>query len=488
MRTKTARPKPFIRAPISQYEPARSPCFETADSTILRIPAEFLIQGPLSRDPQPQAARLSSQFINLNRGILGNFGITIDLVYDGNSVALAVKTSTRVGAIPLLSPTTGKPDYGLVIRPRFDWPGIGLMLVQMGWRVIPAPLSLPLLPRSERKIPAWVLSTIVLFRIEAMLKQLERRFEFSEADLLAPRGSVNWSSYISSRITSANFLSVPCRFPDLRDDRGLKSAIHFALRKQLVSLESQQTGGIIVLQLMNLCRSLLDRVRDAIPRQPSPAMVEQWYRSPLKTEVFRNGLQAVEWTIENRGLAGLADLQGLPWIMSMEEFFEAWIETVIAQLAKRTGGILRVGRKRETVAPLIWQPPYLGSQKSLLPDLILEREEETIIVDAKYKSHWEEFTHDGWGNLEAELRERHRDDLLQILAYSTLFSSKRIVSCLVYPCSNQTWESLKSRGRLWHQASLPAGKRRIDLILTAVPMGSEIEETIRVLATALKAG
>ena len=31
-------------------------------------------------------------------------------------------------------------------------------------------------------------------------------------------------------------------------------------------------------------------------------------------------------------MAGLSDLEGLPWTMPMEQFFEAWIETVLRML------------------------------------------------------------------------------------------------------------------------------------------------------------
>jgi hypothetical protein len=91
-----------------------------------------------------------------------------------------------------------------------------------------------MLPGSDRKIPAWVLSTIVLLRLRALLDRLERRFEFSEADCPAPRGSIRWSEYATERLPFARFLSVPCRFPDLRDDQELKAAIHFTLRRQLL--------------------------------------------------------------------------------------------------------------------------------------------------------------------------------------------------------------------------------------------------------------
>ncbi|MHB8986239.1 MAG: 5-methylcytosine restriction system specificity protein McrC, partial [Eubacteriales bacterium] len=184
-------------------------------------------------------------------------------------------------------------------------------------------------------------------------------------------------------------------------------------------------------------------------------------------------------------------LQGLPWVMPMEEFFEAWMETIAKVLTRRIGGVLHVGRKRETIAPLVWDPPYVGSQRYLMPDLILERlsspesEKETVIFDAKYKGHWEDLNYDRWGKLDEELRERHRADLLQVLAYSTLSEAKKITGCLVYPCKKRTWESLKKRGMLYHKASLNAGRRSVNLVLTAIPMDAELEEIVQMLAGAV---
>lgn len=491
MRTLSKRRKKFAAVPFLPFKSGESPCFEIVDSSAVRLPATFLLKGQAPRDPQSQAARLANNFIRQNQGILGNIGISPGLSYDGNKVDIVLKAGTRIGAIPLLSPTTGRPDYGIIIKPRFDWPGIGSMLNKMGWRVLPASLQLPLLPRSDRKIPPWVLSTTVLFRIKELLDCLERRFEFTEAELRAPRGSVRWSSYMTSCITAARFLDVPCRYPDLRDDREFKAAVHFTLRKQVASLESQRSAGAFVLYLINLCQSLLERVRCYQPKQPSPLTINSWYRGPFRTGVFRDGLQAMEWTIDDRGLAGLGDLQGLPWVMSMEEFFEAWVETIAAALTRRIGGTLHTGRKRETITPLVWDPPYSGTQKYLMPDLILNRlssqenERETVIFDAKYKGHWEDLNYEQWGKLDEELRERHRADLLQVLAYSSLSEAKKIVSCLVYPCKKETWEWLKKRGTPYHKASLNAGRRNVNLVLTAIPMEADIEEIVRTLANAV---
>lgn len=460
---------------------------EIEDSGQSRIKAaEFLLSSSAARDPEAQAAVLATQFVTQNRGILRNFGASADVAYNGRSVDIILKASTQVGALPLVSPLSGKPDYGLIIKPRFQWSGIGLMLGKMGWKISPSLVRLPLLPQSDRKIPPWVLSSAILARIAELLSSMERRFEFTEASCRAPIGTVLWSQYAMHKMPAARFLDIPCRFPDLKDDKALLAAINYTLRKQLVSLEGQRQTGGVVLQLIDLCQHLIAKGQGVVPRWPSKTVVESWYKGPFRAEAFKAGVQAMEWTVDERGLAGTGTLQGLPWIMSMEAFFEAWIETVVAQLSKRIGGTMRAARKRETIAPLNWYPPYSGSQRYLAPDIVLERENETIVFDAKYKSHWEDISWEKWGDINEEVREQHRIDLLQVLAYSTLSDAKKNTCCLVYPCRSNTIESLRRRGRTMHRAYVGIGSRQVKLLLLAVPMNSSFEDTLPTLVEELR--
>ena len=196
----------------------------------------------------------------------------------------------------------------------------------------------------------------------------------------------------------------------------------------------------------------------------------------MRTEVFRDGLQAVEWTVEERALAGLSDLEGVPWLMPMDEFFEAWVEMLFGRVSRLLGGHIRSGRKRETLVAMQWEPPSLGSQKFLLPDITVEFADTMVIIDAKYKRHWEEMQRGPWSAWEEEAREEHRRDLLQVLAYGNLTSATKVVVCLVYPCRKETWKSLVERGRDIHAATITAGARRIHLWLTAMPMGGDPTE------------
>ena len=412
--------------------------------------------------------------------------IRIDRDFDGNDLYLLIRAGSAVGAIPLISPTTARPDYGLVVQPRFPWAGIGPMLAEMGWRITPTPLRLPLLCRSERRVPVWVLSFMILARLRALLDSLDRRFEQTTEVRQAPRGTVNWVQYATRSLPHASFLSIPCTFSDLRDDRLLKGAVRFTVERQLRALETQKEHGAFVHRLIELGHTLLRRVQTVPPYIPSATMLGSWLQRPMRSEPFLNGLQAIEWTIDERGLAGLSDLEGIPWTMPMEKFFEAWIETIFGVVAQRTGGQMRVGRKRETVQAVNWNPPYLGSQKSLVPDIWVEWDSSTLIVDAKYKRHWEELQQHSWRDVEEELREQHRSDLLQVLAYANLARTSTVIACLAYPCSALSWNSLRERGRLIHRAELTMGARAVHLWLTAVPMAADVGRIAGPLADELK--
>ena len=503
----------YLRAqPIPRGEKKavqREVCLELQDQSVVEHSAVkfFGLEG--NRDPYPQAARLAEQFAQQNRALFSLMDVRVDGQYDGNDVVLRLTSGDRVGAIPLYSPTSAAPDYGLVVQPRFPWRGIGPMLADMGWRVAPTPLKLPLLHRSERRVPAWVLSSMILARLQALLESLTRRFETTTVLRTAPRGRVQWDRYAHEQLPCGQFLAVPCTYPDLRDDSILKGAIRYALEKQLRVLQTQVGHGAFVHRLIELCEYLLMKVRVVVPMLPPPSTFQQWLQRPMRTTHFLEGLQAIEWTADDRGLAGVSDLEGIPWAMPMNEFFEAFVETVLQGVARRLGGQLKVGRRRETSQPISWSPPFVGSQRSLVPDLWLEWQDTTLIVDAKYKRHWEELQdwhrqprHVGeigrgqsWQAIQDQIHEQHRVDLFQVLAYANLARTPRVIVCLSYPCAASRWRELREADRLIHQAEIPTGSRSLQLWLTAVPMGLAladaavpIENAFRRTATGVQLG
>ncbi len=473
------------RAVERAVAPRDSYCLELTDHSTARVAAGGLF-GVSDRRDAASAARLAEQFLARNRPLLGEMNVRGWTEYDGREVMLALEAGSGVGAIPLFSPTSARPDYGLVIQPRYAWAGIGPMLAEMGWRVAPAPLRLPLLRRSERRVPAWVLSSMILVRMRALLDTLDRRFEVAREELAAPRGQVDWAGYATRQLPRARVLALPCAFPDLRDDRQLKGAVRYTVEKQIRSLEEQRGQGAFVHRLLEVGREVERRVRDVPAYVPSRGTMDAWLQRPLRAQHFLDGIEGIQWTAEDRGLAGVSDLAGIPWRMPMEAFFEAWVETVLGRVAQRTGGRLKAGRRRETVQAIEWRPGFHGSQRSLAPDFRIAYEDLTVIVDAKYKRHWEELQLHGWARAEEQMREQHRHDLLQVLAYGGLTAARNVVACLAYPCSAEKWDQLREQGRLHHQAEIPVGDRMVRLWLTAMPMARAAEAVAAPLAEELQ--
>jgi len=319
-----------------------------------------------------------------------------------------------------------------------------------------------------------VLSSIVLVRLQRLLNAMQRRFQFVDADESAPRGSVRWGRYATVKVAHGRMLEVPCRYPDLRNDEELRSAIHWVVRRHKASLLSQSAAGVVVHSLIAICETLLSQLGDIPPRVPGPNLRSSWQRRPISNRAFKEGVQAIEWTLDDRGLAGLSDLAGISWRMDMDTFFEAWVEAIAAHAAERTGSRIRAGRKEETRVPLDWQPAAAGSQRSLLPDVVMERQDVVLVIDAKYKRHAEQIERLGWHDVDEGTREEHRNDVLQALAYSTLFDAPRTVACLAYPASPHSWDRLVSRGRAVSRARVRTGMRNVELALLAVPLSGDL--------------
>lgn len=461
-----------------------SPIIKSRDSAILSKSPLFLFNGKIP-DRKDSIASISNQFLKQNKSIFEKYGIVADLAHDGRNFKISFQTGNQIGAFPLLSPLSGRYEFGMTIQPRFAWEGLGPILGQMGWKIIPAIQNLPILPTTEKQIPRWVISSVVILRVERLLSLLDRRFENVENNREAPHGTVNWTRYATEQIPRMKFNQVPCLYPDLQEDTDLMAAVHFVLRQQLSDLESQRSAGYVVLTLIDKCYQLLGAVRQYPARKPTPRTLQSWFSSPLKNPMYKAGIQALEWSIENKGLAGLSSLQGLPWKMSMPDFFEAWIESIVHKMTDYIGGTVRCGRANETVTPIVWEHPPAGSQKSLKPDIVIERPEETIIIDAKYKAHWYELNSERWAELVEEVQSSHRHDLLQVLAYSTLFTTASITALLLYPCSISTWNELIQKDFAFQRASVYSGNREVTLLLGAIPMEAQLDHIAQHLATQL---
>ena len=150
----------------------------------------------------------------------------------------------------------------------------------------------------------------------------------------------------------------------------------------------------------------------------------------------------------------------LAWRMDYAEFFERYVQYLLGDVAKKKGA-------REI------DNPHYGIQVSnrpswglnyLEPDLILQKTQEQVVVDAKYKSHIF-----NWNESSDDLKDTFRHDFHQILAYCSLNTMTTKQAMLVYPFSDFTYHKMTVKSPLTHSEA--------EVFLVGIPLEkSKMEE------------
>jgi 5-methylcytosine-specific restriction endonuclease McrBC regulatory subunit McrC len=314
----------------------------------------------------------------------------------------------------------------------------------------------------------------VLARLRGLLEALKRGFDFRVDTLRAPRGTIAWPRYLRQSIATGRWHQVPSRFPDLLNDPLLRGAVRWTLERVLQDLTIVGGDDRIAVGLAHEAQRLLACVGDVPRVYPRPELLTRVAGSDtLLEQTLRSGMDAIGWVRDERGLGGGRQMDGLAWSMPLDRLWEHHVEARVREEVRLTGGALRTGRSGETLTPLQWTDPSHRSLGHLVPDIAVIRDRSVWIVDAKYKSHLAEIDETGWRRLGERIRESHRADVHQALAYASLFDADEIRTTLAYPLRQSTWEALKARGLDRSQAEIYHGTRHVTLELWGLPFSGE---------------
>lgn len=415
----------------------------------------------------------AESFLRLNEKSLARLDVAAEVSSSESGVRLSLVPGSRTGAVPLRSAQTGHVSAGFLVEPRFGWAGVGRVLTQTGWQTQPDFLEGPLVPGSGREVPPWVLAGPVLARLADLLRALRRGYRIEEEALRHPRGQIVWSRYLRESVVRGKWEQLPCRFPDLASDPKLRRMIRWGVERVRQALLSASGGDAIARLLIAVADEVLTRLRDVVPLIPARDELTRLADSRVADVLLRNGLEALGWVVDERGLGGGREMDGLAWSMRLDELWESYVEAAVRREAAATGGAVRVGRKRETVFPLEWTDPSHRSMGQLVPDIVVFRGNAVHIVDAKYKAHLAELDEHGWHRFTTDVREAHRADIHQVLAYASLYAADEVKATLVYPLRQSTYEVLRARGRDISVANLLHGARQVRLELRGMPFGHE---------------
>jgi 5-methylcytosine-specific restriction endonuclease McrBC regulatory subunit McrC len=312
----------------------------------------------------------------------------------------------------------------------------------------------------------------VLQRIAEMLGSLRTGYREKTEVRTQPRGRIDWPEYLRRQMATGQWHRLPCRFSELGSDRRLRQAIRWTLERvqgELRSVANDSTANT----LSSMAILLLEEVADVVPSRPRPGELQRSLGgSMMASRALVEGLRAIGWVADERGLGGGRTSDGLAWSLPLEGLWERYVESVYRAEALRRGAIVRSGNSGETTVPLGWQRGDLKSMTHLVPDLVIAGHDEVQIVDAKYKPHFQELTVGGWQRFTESAREAHRADIHQVLAYAaTLPAHIDARATLVYPVTALLAEELTRREIGTAVAEIPRGAGRLRLELRALAFG-----------------
>lgn len=419
-------------------------------------------------------------FLRANGDYLKALNIELHFSSGSDTVDLSLQANGVVGAVPLRAPDTHKTIGGIIVHPRYGWDCVGSLFSAIGWSSAPELLSYPLVPGSAHEVPPWIIGGPVVNHLEQLLKRSLPNFREVEELRTSPRGTIDWRTYSEQMLVRGKPHILPCRFSDLEADRQLQRYIRWTLEKVAAELVPSLNEDAAALDLNGRISRVLNQLADVRPQIPSHQILDKMQHMMLQKTGEDLGFTAMRWVLDERGLAGNSDLDGLSWRIVMHDLFEKWIEHLVRQWARNFGGKVTCARKYDSMAPIAWERMTHQSLSSLIPDIVVETHDETIIFDAKYKGFLEQGDDSNWrDSLEAhrKIREDHRHDLHQVLAYSSMYKTARLVVVLVYPVRAATWQHLAERGKDLTLGQLDGPGRQINLAIAAVPLETKDGET-----------
>ncbi|MCL4819364.1 MAG: McrC family protein [Vicinamibacteria bacterium] len=411
-------------------------------------------------------------FVRANEAALARLDCRLEVAAESFGAAVRIHPGGHTGAVPLRSAQSRAVVGGLVVRPRFEWAGVGRVLRETGWAAAPEFLDMPLVPGSGREVPPWVLAAPVIGRLGELLRSARRGYQDKVDDLRMPRGRILWPEYSGRRLNTGRWESLPCRYPDLSSDPKLRRWIRWGLERVRTDLVTAGGRDPLALALAREATRLAQSIAEA-PLFPSRHDLQKVERvDALFSAALGRGLQALGWLVDERGLGGGREMDGLAWTLRLDRLWELYVTAQLAQQARITGGQLFAGHRGQTIFPLRWDDPGIRSMGHLSPDIVMRRQDELLIYDAKYKAHLAELDASGWARMTDAWRESHRADVHQALAYAALFECRKVTTTLVYPLRPVTFEALRLRGRDVASAELLHGGRQLTLRLQGLPFGT----------------
>jgi hypothetical protein len=358
------------------------------------------------------------KFVDYNFEVFNFLGVTPYIVGSDQHSSIVFRTSQFIGSIPLRSPDTGKQIGDFVVVPRYTgknrYEDYIEILNLLGSEISPQMSdSLPLASGRNFRPPMYLEAARFINALEELTKRPWKKFNRIEKNIDEPKGQINWNKYTQTEFKAENKLRFPTGKNILSEFHAEYSQIRYVFDLCKLELLSANTPLRIKLNIRNRLDILEERLYDHLPMKTSSIKL-RFSDSPIvkKCKIQANRILDKNFTVSTA------------WRVDFSDVFEKFVQFIFKEVAKETGGRLLFNYK----FPGHSKGNYAWELKHLEPDAILQKGEAELFIDAKYKSN----LYNKFGD-SALLKEEHRRDLHQLLAYASFSKTGIKHSLLCYP-------------------------------------------------------
>jgi len=364
-------------------------------------------------------AQYVQRFIAINSASFDFIGVTPCVSGYEQDIGISFKSSSFIGSVPLISPATGKQSGDFVVKPKFigqdSFSEYSNLLDLMEEETLIEFLNdgLYLSSGHNYRPPLYLEAIKFIESIEALLKTNWLKFNSIQIESNQPDGNVDWNRYINSLHKVDKQLSFLVNKNVLSKDHPEFRQVRYVYDVCKNEIFSVRTPVEVKRTFVSRCAIIDEKLYWIRPQPTDSLRIRVYDPNPV------NNCKVIANRVLNFNISNCPG-----WRIDFSLVFERFVQFVFLQLKKEIGGRLINNPKfyHTKRSNLSWSLKYLE------PDLLFEYEETMYFIDAKYKSNLYNIN-----SASLDLKEDHRRDLHQILAYSSFGNSKNKCVFLCYP-------------------------------------------------------
>lgn len=373
------------------------------------------------------------KFINYNLDFFNFLGVQPSILGVDQNISINFRSSQYIGVIPLRASDTGKQIGDFVVAPRYSstdrFEEYIEILNLLNNEISPEFInSLPLASGKNFRPPLYLEAVLFLAELENLLKTSWRKFDSQNKLTSEPKGQVNWTTYINDSYKIENTLKFPVRKNILSEFHEEFSQIRFVFdicKNELISSNTPQKLKIEVIKRINYIEERLYFHKPVFTN----SIQDKTHDSPAVKACKKRANNILKYNFT----------KSIAWRVDFADVFEKFVQHIFKQVAKETGAKLFTNHKFQAYTSTF----YSWELKHIEPDAIYKKGDFSAFIDAKYKSNlYNKFS------LSESLKEIHRQDLHQILAYSSFSNISFKYGFLCYPSNQVEFKKIEYRNAL----------------------------------------